>query len=290
MLHPVRTLLAFTVAAACGCAARAEEKTLYEKQSPFNSIVVTENDRGLRTLWFEKGGVRQSVAKPGDPDHLEFSYARTIQVALAFVESPRRVAIIGLGGGTLPVFLHKHYPQARIDAVDIDPVVVDVARRFFGFREDQRMRAHVCDGRQFVEKAEPYDMIYLDAFGADSIPRHLATIEFLKSVRKALSPHGIVVGNIWDRTSNPHYDSMVRTYHEVFDDLYLFDAPLSGNRIVIGLCEKRSLERDEVIRRSARIGRELKLRFDLSDIVREAYRRPDEELRRGSVLRDKDTH
>ena len=51
--------------------ARAEQRVLYETKSPYNTIVVTEDARGLRTLWFERYGVRQSVVKVGDPDHLE---------------------------------------------------------------------------------------------------------------------------------------------------------------------------------------------------------------------------
>ena len=91
-------------------AASAEPRTLYEKQSPYNTILVTEDDRGLRTLLFEKGGVRQSVVKVGDADHVELAYARVMPVGLAFVEAPRRMLIVGLGGGTIPSFLHKHYP------------------------------------------------------------------------------------------------------------------------------------------------------------------------------------
>ena len=64
-------------------------------------------------------------------------------------EDPRRFLVVGLGGGTLPMFLRKHYPNATIDAVDIDPEFVDTAKNFLRFREDELMRAHIADGRQF---------------------------------------------------------------------------------------------------------------------------------------------
>src|SRR3989304_10594088 len=105
-------LLAFF---ALSVAASASQRVLYEKQSPYNTIVVTEDDRGLRTLWFEKGGARQSVVKVGDPDHLELPYARAMPVRLALVEKPERGLIVGLGGGTSPGFLPAHYPDTTID-------------------------------------------------------------------------------------------------------------------------------------------------------------------------------
>ena len=74
----------------------------------------------------------------------------------------------------MPMFLRAYYPNATIHAVDIDPDVVHVAKEYFGFREDERLKAHVGDGRAFVENArEPYDIIFLDAFGTRNVPPHL---------------------------------------------------------------------------------------------------------------------
>jgi len=205
--------------------AQGQDKLLFEKQSAYSLIRVTEDSRGLRTLWFDESGVRQSVVKPGDPDHLELPYARSMMAGLAVCPQPRRVLIIGLGGGTIPSFLHKHFPQATIHVVDIDPEVVRVAERFFGFRQDDRLRAFVADGRRFIEQVrEPYDVIFLDAYSADSVPYHLTTREFLLAVRRAVDARrGVVVGNIWSRVSNPLYDSMVCTYHDVFDVVRVVD-------------------------------------------------------------------
>src|SRR6266540_5311538 len=177
----------FAVVALCALACAAQT-VIYEKPSRYNTIIVTEDHNGLRTLLFERGGTRQSVVKPGDPDHLELPYARVALAGLALCEEPRRILVVGLGGGTLPMFLRTHYPAATIDVAEIDPDVVDVAKKFFGFVEDERMRAHVGDGRQFIERAPQadYDIIFLDAFGARDVPKHLTTREFLQITRRAL--------------------------------------------------------------------------------------------------------
>ena len=167
MIHRRLPSLASLAIVVLSVTVAAAQKVLYEKESPYNTVVVTEDEEGLRTLWFERYGVRQSVVKVGDPDHLELAYARVMPVGLAVVEKPKRMLIVGLGGGTVPSFLHKHYPKTTIDVVDIDPVVVDVAKKFFAFREDDTLHAYVADGRRFIEKCKnPYDIIFLDAFGS----------------------------------------------------------------------------------------------------------------------------
>src|SRR5713101_6411283 len=198
----------FAVIAPCVLACAAQT-AIYEKASHYNTIVVTEDSNGLRTLLFERGGSRQSVVKPGDPDHLELHYTQVALVGLALCEGPRRILVVGLGGGTLPTFLRKHYPAAAIDVAEIDPDVVDVAKKYFGFREDERMRAHVGDGRQFIENAvqADYDIIFLDAFGARDVPKQLTTREFLQITRRALKPSGGVVSNVWRPSANPLHDS-----------------------------------------------------------------------------------
>ena len=270
--------------------AGADQRVLYEKESPYNTIVVTEDAEGLRTLWFERNGVRQSVVKVGDPDHIELPYARAMPLGLVFVEEPERVLIVGLGGGTIPSFLHKHYPKTTIDVVDIDPGVVEVAKKFFGFREDATMHAHVADGRRFIEECrDPYDIIFLDAFGSDNIPHQLTTREFLQAVRRALKPKGIAVGNVWSRGSNRLYDSMVLTYEDVFEELHVVDVQGAGNKILLAFPQKQQMPPGEVARRAKRISKQKRFPFDMGEVVAYGYREPRVEQSWGRVLRDDET-
>ncbi len=274
----------------CGLACSqgpAEPAVLYEKQSPYNMIVVTDDGQGLRTLWFEKGGARQSVVKLGDPDHLELPYAKVMPLALAMVQRPRRVLIVGLGGGSIPMFLRQHYPQMEIDVVDIDPHVVDVAKRYFGFREDARMHAYVDDGRAYIQRCHnAYDVIFLDAFGADNIPYSLTTQEFLRAVRRALTPGGVVAGNVWSRHSNRLYDSMERTYQDVFDELYVFDVVGVGNRILLALPREETVTQAELTVRAKAMATERRFPYELDAVVTYGYHHETEENLVGHVLTD----
>jgi spermidine synthase len=278
------------LAVLAGCrGAAAEDKLLFEKPSQFSTVVVTEDAAGLRTLWFDRNGVRQSVVKPGDPDHIELPYARAMPVGLALVEKPERMLIVGLGGGTLPSFFHKHYPRCKIDVVDIDPVVVEAAKQCFGFREDETLRAYVDDGRRFIaRRPATYDLIFLDAFGSDSIPRHLATREFLGQVRKALTRDGLAAANVWGRSSNTLYESMVRTYQDAFDELHVIDVRGAGNKILLAAPRKLALARGELAERATRLSRARQWRFDVGEYVQQGLQDADQEARGGRILRDAD--
>jgi spermidine synthase len=146
------------------------------------------------------------------------------------------------------------------------------------------MRIHVADGRKFIESVrQPYDAIFLDAFGSDAVPAHLTTQEFLRAVRRAVSPGGVVIGNIWDRAYNRLYDSMVRTYREVFDELFVVAVADSGNRILLALPRRQPLTRDEMTRFVRNSQAAKRFRFDMGELVQSGLL-PAEEG--GSVLRD----
>ena len=283
--------LCIAVALLALCAlAGAAEKVIYDKPSPYNNIIVTEDESGYRVLRFERNGARQSIAKPGDPTYLGFSYTKVAFAGLALAEDVRRIMIVGLGGGTMPMFLRHYYPNATIDVVDIDPDVVQVAKEYFGFREDASLHAYVGDGRKFVESVrEPYDVVFLDAFGTRNVPPHLATVEFLRAVKRSVKPNGVVIGNIWGRPSNPLYDAMVRTYQEVFDELYILDVPGTTNKILLALTRRQPLERAQYAQAARKLGADKGFAFDAGDIAEEQFTNMGRKGRTGRVLRDADS-
>jgi len=273
--------------AVLACSAFASRKVLYEKASPYTLISVTEDDEGRRYLGFDASGALQSVVRPGRPLDLVLPYTQVSMVGLAYVPEPRRILIVGLGGGAMPMFLRKVVPRAHIDVVDIDPDVVTVAKRYFGFKEDAHLRAHVGDGRRFIEAERPaYDLIFLDAYGPDSIPEHLATAEFLAAVRAKLSPRGAVVGNVWAFPPNRRYDDMVRTWQVSFTRLYEFIVPQSSNRILVGVGYEEKVAARALEARAEKLERARGVPFDLSGLVDRGYTEATERQPRGQVLKD----
>lgn len=263
---------------------------IYEGPGRFGNIVVEENAAGMRTLMFERNGARQSVVKLGDPDHLELSYARTVLAGLALSGKSRRMLVLGLGGGSLPMFLHKNFPEATIDVAEIDSGVIEVAKRYFDVREDARLRIHLEDARSFVESSEPgsYDLILVDAFGANSAPAHLTTQEFIQSLRRAVSTDGVVIGNLWRRPFNRNYDSMVVTYQSVFEQNFVLEVTGDVNSILLAVPRKAPVIREEFASSAGNLARTRGFRVNLEALVRQAFVAVPALRPEGKILLDRD--
>ncbi len=277
-------LLAFPALAPPVC---ANDGVLYEKTSEYGTIVITDEGNGLRALRFGRNGVRQSLVKPGDPEYLGLGYTPVALAGLALCSEPRRFLVIGLGGGTLPAFLRRHYPEADIDAVDINPEVAQAAITQLGFREDARMRIHITDGRRFIESVQqPYDAIFLDAFGADALPSHLTTAEFLSAVRRAVREDGVVIGNLWSSATRPPYDSMVHTYRETFGALHVLRVAGTNNRILYALPRRQALSRTALAERAQKLAADKNFRFDPAPLIERGLMPADTAAFGGKLLTD----
>lgn len=208
-------------------------RVVFEGDSPAGRIRVVERPDGLRELYIGASRGRQTALYVERPGHLELPYTRVATAGLAWLPEDGRVLFVGLGGGAMPTYTRALFPRVGIDAVELEPRVVEVAREWFGFRDDSLMRAHVADGRTFIEEAEPasWDVIILDAFSDGDVPMPLATEEFLQATRRALKPGGVVASNL--HTGSPRYESMVATYQGVFPQVGLIQVPGRGQRILL---------------------------------------------------------
>lgn len=265
---------------------QAAGPVIYERESKFGTVVVTDEGNNTRALRFGRDGVRQSLVKLDDPEHLALAYTTVALTGLALCAEPKRILVIGLGGGTLPRFLRHYYAEATIDAVDINPEVAIAAITQLGFREDAAMRVHIADGRKFVESVrEPYDAIFLDAYGADSVPVHLTTREFMAAVRRALRPDGVVVGNVWSTSTRPPYAAIVSTYRAGFDNLHVLRVRGTGNRILLATPHREYSEPAALIERGRQLSSQKKFRFDLGQLF-ESSVMPLWSVSSGTVLTD----
>lgn len=232
LLHLVLTA-ALAITTTISLCNASSTRVLHTEPSDFSPIVVYE-DMGERCMNFGslQAPGRQTCIDVDAPDKMVFGYTRMMMSALFLHPDPKRILIIGLGGGTLPRALSQVLPKATIDTVEIDPAVVKVAERFFGFSQSPRQRVFLDDGRAFIEQAraqgEQYDMVLLDAFDVNYIPPHLLTVEFLTQARDILAPDGVLVANTFSESAV--YDSESATYASVFGEFFNLR---HGNRVII---------------------------------------------------------
>jgi spermidine synthase len=196
---------------------------LVDTQTAYADLRVVEDD-GVRTMYI--GGVPQSATYVHGREGYVFDYAKYAHLPFLFQNDTERALFIGGGGFTIPQRYHEEYPGVAVDVVEIDPVVVRVAKEHFGLVEGPRMNVHVGDGREYLQDTNrTYDVIVLDAFRADKVPFHLTTREFMELVASRLDEDGVLVANVItarDGDGSAFGRAMVRTMNETFPRAYQF--------------------------------------------------------------------
>jgi len=229
-------ILALTAAVAFSLPAPLEARVIHQEKSMYSTIVVDQQGSMLCLQFSVRRDQRnQTCMDKRRPKQMVFAYTRMMMAGLLLNPEPQRILVVGLGGGTLPMALDEIFPEARIDAVEIDPAVVRVAREFFGFAPSPRVRVFDQDARVFVKRAlqkgESYDFIMLDAFNGEYIPEHLMTREFLAETRQLLSEGGVLAANTFSISDLYNHESV--TYQAVFDTFFNMKPVDSGNRVIL---------------------------------------------------------
>ena len=248
-------------------------RLIHEKNSLYNTIFVYKYD-SIVTLRFGKRAslAIQSQIDMDNPHVHMLEYTKMTFCGLLYAPEPKRMLVLGLGGGVIPFEMRRYFPNLEIDVVEIDSAIPPIASQFFGFRPDDKLKVHVDDGRMFVKKqlrlkpVPRYDIIVLDAFNGDYIPFHLMTREFLEEVKGVLADNGVVVANVF--SSNRLFDAEFKTFIDVFKRSQVFFGIYSGNAMLVSpgpACP--TLTPQEAVDTAKRLRQKLDLSFDLVKIA-----------------------
>lgn len=207
-------------------------KVVYEKETAYHHLRVV--DSGLRrSLYFDNRTQGYIAVRPGLV--LPRSYTDGLALALIFPVHPVRSAVmIGLGAGMVPTLLSERAPEIATTSIEIDPEVVETARRFFRFTPGANSRVLVGDGRRELDRQVlAADVVFVDAYFADSLPFHLITREFFELCHRKLPPDGVVAMNFGGPLTgrrNALFWAAVKTVRLVFPRTYIFSSELSSGR------------------------------------------------------------
>jgi spermidine synthase len=162
-----------------------------ESNTPF--ILDTE---GMRHLYFDLRAVQSSM-RLDEPNVLVTAYIRKMTAFLLFNRAPLHILMIGLGGGSLVKFCHRHLPNTRLTVVEIDPDIVALRESFCIPPDDERLQVIVGDGADFVRHGEwTADILLIDAFDRTGIAPSLASTDFYARVFRRLASNGVLVMNL----------------------------------------------------------------------------------------------
>jgi spermidine synthase len=220
--------------------------TIYQGESGYNYIQVIERD-GTRYLLLNEGQGIHSVYQPrqvltnGTWDY--FAIAPFFNAPPYDLGRVKRIAIVGLAGGSIARLYTELYGPLSIDGIEIDPKIVEVGRDYFGMTQPN-LNVIVADGRAAMASSpQRYDVIALDAFRVPYIPWHLTTREFMQELRAHLAPGGVIAVNVGRTRTDYHMvDAIAKTAAEVFSSVHVVDVPGSFNSIVFATRQPTSPE------------------------------------------------
>ncbi len=212
---------------------------IHQSQDQLGNIEVVE-DGIYRSMHFGTDA-KQSSMLLRDPYQLALSYTRAMCAALLFQQSPRRILMIGLGGGSLAKFFLHHFPQCHIDAVEFRPEVHRVAQQFFALPQEPRLQLFYEDAGSFVRNAaaehSDYDLILIDAFLDHGIAYSVIGMSFFDACRDRLATDGVLSMNLWsdDRIHAKDFiDDMAISF-----DKEVLRLPVEGKANIIGIASRQ---------------------------------------------------
>ncbi|MBI5416759.1 fused MFS/spermidine synthase [Candidatus Poribacteria bacterium] len=246
-LIPVLIFFSFFIAVS---KIKPDNRAIFEGESIYNFIHVIESNTGERELRLEEG---YGIHSRYNPDKFlsndiwsYFAYAPFFtEMNNSSAASEKRLLVIGLGAGTASKIFCRYYPDYLIDGVEIDPMIVEVGKKYFAM-DEKNLNIYTDDGRIFLNKTTNfYDVIVLDAYRLPYIPFHLTTKEFFSEINKKLKQNGVFVVNI-GRTIDDYrlVDAICKTLKTINNQVFTFDIPgQSMNTVAFAVKEKIDIEK-----------------------------------------------
>jgi spermidine synthase len=230
---------------------------VHEVRSAFSHIQIRDwgNQRGMFFLGHGGEAALETVIDPRAPHRLQHRYSHTLMAGLLYRPAPSACLLIGLGGGAIVRFLNHELPPMRLDVVEIDPVVVDLAREYFGTVPGGRTRIFTEDAFDYLHHTrERYDLILVNAHlmpgaqtNATGLPLRLAAEAFVTNLRERLLPGGVVAFNLIQGPDTPVNIALVR---DTFATVEVYHSAAVANVIVVALAASGGPGEDELRKRA----------------------------------------
>ena len=193
-----------------GPATYVRERTMFGR----TRIYEVADDAGSPVRLLEVGGIVQSGTYTDERyAELVFEYLRAYDTLFDRGVPIERVCVLGCGGYDYPEHLIAHHEPVVVDAVEIDPAITSIARRYFFLdrvieeyetEETGRLNLICADALEHLEaQGRPYDAIVNDTFDAGTPPEHLTTERFARAVHNRLNPGGLYLTNIVSAVEGP---------------------------------------------------------------------------------------
>ncbi len=233
---PVACIVSLVLTLLCGIFGNAsdfafwESSLLYEGESIYNYLQVKENPRSVVLSTNVLFGVQSVYMKEAGLTGMYYDYA-LLAPMMADVGPGDEVLILGMGTGTFATQCRRYFEDLKIEGVEIDKKITNLAREYFYLPEDVEVATY--DGRAYLQAVDKkYDVIMVDAYQDITIPFQMSSVEFFTLVREHLKEDGVMVVNMnmHSQEEGNINDYLSDTIATVFPCVYTVDVSGSTNR------------------------------------------------------------
>jgi spermidine synthase len=166
------------------------------------------------------------------PDALDLEYTRLMMGFLLFSPAPARLAMIGLGGGSIAKFCHRQMPATHVHVVEINPHVIALRDDFQVPPDGPRFAVELGDGADFVCGAPArFDVLLVDGFDYDGLPDGLCSQPFYDHCGETLAPGGLLVANL--HRGHPQYAEQLERIRRSFAGAALAVSDNDGSNSIV---------------------------------------------------------
>jgi spermidine synthase len=250
------------------------EEVVAEVKSKYSHIKVADYGT-LRQLYFVRDNGEEALESTIDtnyPQNLFLLYTQTMFSSFLINKEHKDTLLIGLGGGGMVHFLNYYFPYVNLDAVEIDPAIVEVAKKYFYLKPISSTKIITDDAVNFISlPGKNYDVIYMDAFlkpssetDSTGVANKFKAPTFLQRLKARLKKNGIVVFNI---NNHEKMQEDIKTIQTEFPQVYFFQKNRAGNLIVIGSTDSSRVPIDKLISIGADLDKNHKVNFSFKDIA-----------------------
>jgi hypothetical protein len=171
---------------------------LYSQSGTLHSRIEVVQKRNLRMMRFGKRGGWQGAFHTSRPDRPVFPYQRAFKTVVRSMNRVDQFLSIGVGTGTGLHSVYTEHQNAKLHGVEIDKTVLEVAMKYFQAPDDDRAKYWVGDGCAFLttSEADTYDLIFIDAYMANSIYQPAMQTQVLEALVERLTRGGVAVYNL----------------------------------------------------------------------------------------------
>ena len=195
------------------------------------------DDGKSRFLYFNVH-LMQSEMSLKAPNDLAIRYTQKMMAFLLFQPRPKRIALIGLGGGSLVKFCHHQLPGSHITAIELDPDVIAFRDTFLVPPDNERLQVINGDGADYLETVDTcLDVLLVDAFDKTGFAPSLANRAFFENAHAKLAGNGVLVINLAGEKES--YAGLIGEAMHAFDDqVIVISVPDDGNHVLYAFKER----------------------------------------------------